>query len=76
MISTKRFCIFQRTLAPSYCLSSVFARKTTDSLQLKLDELSMANNNWSVVLAEAGLSPEEFRQMAHFEEPFGGGRKA
>ncbi len=66
MIQTKRFWyFFSLLLALVFVSPLVFAQQTTDLTQLKVDELSDEQIQQLVSrAAEAGLSPEEFLQMA------------
>jgi len=66
MIQTKRFWYFFSVLLALVFVSPlVFAQQTTDLTQLKVDELSDEQIQQLVSrAAEAGLSPEEFLQMA------------
>jgi protein involved in polysaccharide export with SLBB domain len=66
MIQTKRFWYFFSVLLALVFVSPiVFAQQTSDLTQLKVDELSDEQIQQLVSrAAEAGLSPEEFLQMA------------
>lgn len=66
MMQTKRFWYFFSVVAALVFVSPIsFAQQTTDLTQLKVDELSDQQIEELISrAAEAGLSPEEFLQMA------------